>query len=150
MTVIFPPFFTNRMKKKKKRETNYNRNLKPNACKIADLETRISTVVQSEGTNQPKENSREKKTKENCVYLYTSWEGKDGRRLQFTASITISLMDLLFPHKLLEEIQLCKRKPSDLRRKHSRLQLQSPRRGSNLWKWRLPIYIYIKKKRIIK
>ena len=58
----------------KKKKTNYNRNLKPNACKIADLETRISTVVQSEGTNQPKENSREKKTKENCVYLYTSWE----------------------------------------------------------------------------
>ena len=58
----------------KKKKTNYNRNSKLKACKIADLETWISNFVQSEGTNQPKEINREKKTKENFVYLYTSWE----------------------------------------------------------------------------
>ena len=35
-------------------------------------------------------------------------EGKDGRRLQFTASVTFSLMDLPFLLKFLEEIQLNK------------------------------------------
>ena len=59
--------------RKRKKKTNYNRNSKLKACKFADLETWISTLVQSEGTNQPKENNREKKMKENFVYLYTSW-----------------------------------------------------------------------------
>ena len=91
-----------------KKKTNYNRNSKPKACKIADLETPISTLVQSEGTNQPEEKKQRKKRKLKKI-LYTCIQVKRGgrlTRLQFTASITISLMDLPFLQKLLEDIQL--------------------------------------------
>ena len=116
--------------RKRKKKTNYNRNSKLKACKIADLETPISTLVQSEGTNQPKENNREKKTKENFAYLYTCWEREkmDAASNSRPASPFpwwIYLACSNFWKKFNRT-----RKPSDLRRKHSRPQLQLPRKGS--------------------
>ena len=67
--------------------------------KIADLETPILTLVQSEGANQ---HNREKKTKENFVYMYTCYLSCRN----FWKKLTVN------------------KETSDLRRKHSRLQLQ--------------------------
>ena len=63
-----------------------------------------------ENNRRYKSTKREQQRKENegklCIPVYKLREGKGGRRLQFTASITISLMDLPFLQKLLEDIQL--------------------------------------------
>ena len=101
-------------KKKEEKKTNYNRNSKLKACKIADLETWISTLVHKVQINQKKITEKRKRRKILCTCMQVE-RGKDGRRLQFTASVTISLMN-----QFLEEIQLWTRKPSDLRVKHSR------------------------------
>ena len=74
-------------------------------CRSRNADLNFGTIRRYKLINQKRTQRKENEGKL-CIPLYKLREGKGGRRLQFTASITISLMDLPFLQKLLEDIQL--------------------------------------------
>ena len=66
-----PPSFTNRMEKKRRKKDKLQQKFEAQGlqnCRSRNVDLNFGT----QGTNQPKENNREKKTKENFVHLYAS------------------------------------------------------------------------------